>query len=157
MKNTLLIKQQLWQKLLNHLRQQGMGTRESGAFLLGSILGTQRIVSGFLPYEQLQSDALHTDYVTLNSTSFTKLWGVCRDNNVSVVSDIHTHRLGPQQSRSDRANPMIARKGHMAIIVPRFAQGKIKSTELGLHCYRGTHKWESLFGIEVDKYFKIER
>ena len=155
--NILFVKQQLWQSLLGHLCDQGKGIQESGAFLLGSINGNQRMIRSFLPYERLQADALHRDYVSLNSDSFSKLWALCREHNVSVVGDVHTHRFGPQQSRSDRANPMIARKGHMAIIVPRFAHGKIESREVGLHCYQGAHKWVSVFHSDVGQYLKIER
>ena len=156
MQNQLVIKRRLWESLTSHLRRQGQGVRESGAFLLGSIISNQRQIQDFLPYERLQADALHDDYVALNSTSFAKLWAQCRAKTLSVVGDVHTHRFGPQQSISDKANPMIARQGHMAIIIPRFAQGIVRPVDLGVHNYCGSHQWSSVFGDDVNQQFSVE-
>lgn len=156
MQNQLVIKGALWHSLISHLRHQGQGVRESGAFLLGSINGGQRNIQGFLPYERLQADALHEDYVALSSKSFAKLWVQCRAKKMSVVGDVHTHRFGPQQSISDKANPMIARQGHMAIIIPRFAQRAVRPVDLGIHNYCGSHRWSSVFGDDVNQQFNVE-
>jgi len=147
----------LWAKLLAHLRIQGQGVRESGAFLLGHKNTTERIVTGFLPYERLQPDALQEDYVSLSAASFSRLWSICAEHNLSVVADVHTHRFGPQQSRSDKANPMIALAGHVALIVPSFAQGNIEIKDIGVHVYRGNHQWQSHFGIHVPPLINLTR
>ncbi len=141
----------LWEQLIVHLRNQGDGVRESGAFLLGQKTDTGRVATHFLPYELLQADALHDDYVSLTAASFSKLWDLCRTENVSVVADVHTHRFGPGQSQSDKANPMVALKGHIALIVPRFAQGKIRPEDLGLYVYQGSHVWVSHSGANVSR------
>ncbi len=145
----------LWKVLLDHLRKEGAGTRESGAFLLGNKCGPKRVVTHFLPYEKLQPDALHDDYVSLSAASFSKLWKLCRSEGLSVVADIHTHRFGPAQSRSDAANPMIAINGHMAIIVPRFAQGPVQLHDLGLYIYKGNHRWKAYSKANVAKQIKL--
>jgi hypothetical protein len=139
----------LWEQLIEHLRRQGTGIRESGAFLLGHKSDIGRVVTHFLPYEWLQADALQNDYVSLTAASFAKLWDVCRAESISVVADVHTHRFGAGQSRSDKANPMVALKGHIALIVPRFAQGKVRPEELGFYVYQGSHAWVSHSGSSV--------
>ncbi len=147
----------LWTGLLMHLRAQGGGRQESGAFLLGHISMARRTVIGFLPYEELQADALHDDYVSLTSDSFSRLWSICNQHGLSVVADVHTHRFGPQQSRSDQANPMVAIPGHVALIVPRFAQGNIQLEDVGVHVYRGRHQWKSTFGADVPTLIRLTR
>lgn len=146
----------LWVELVAHLQRQGGGVRESGAFLLGSKTEGGRVVTRYLPYEQLQADALHDDYVALTAASFAKLWELCRAAGLSVVADVHTHRLGPGQSRSDRANPMVALSGHIALIVPRFAQGQVRLQDLGLYVYQGSHRWTAHSGADVPRVFRLQ-
>jgi proteasome lid subunit RPN8/RPN11 len=145
----------LWVGLLEHLRRRGGGIRESGAFLLGNMVGARRGVSDFIPYEHLQDDALNEDFVALRADSFSKLWAECDRRRMSVVADVHTHRFGPQQSMSDRVNPMMALAGHVALIVPRFAQGLVNVEDLGAHVYRGAHRWTSYFGRDTRQIVKI--
>lgn len=147
----------LWDGLIVHLREKGQGIRESGAFLLGRNNSGVRQVTGFLPYEELQADALHEGHVSLSSASFSKLWAICSEHGITVVSDVHTHRFGPQQSRSDRTNPMVALAGHIGIIVPGFAQGQIRIEEIGVHIYLGNHRWESKFGINAQTMIRLVR
>lgn len=139
----------LWADLLRHLREQGGGVRESGAFLLGRKADGLRIVTTILPYEQLQADALNDDYVSLSAESFAKLWAYCREHSLSVVADMHTHRFGPGQSRSDRTNPMVAQPGHIAFIAPNFAQDQVRLQDLGMYVYLGDHRWTAHSGQAV--------
>lgn len=148
---------ELWSGLVAHLRLQGRGVRESGAFLLGLNTSVGKVVTGFLPYEELQADALHEDYVSISAASFSKLWTICQEHGLSVIADVHTHRFGPQQSRSDKANPMVALAGHVALIVPRFAQGRIRLEDIGIHVYRGNHLWDSQFGANVPTLIRLVR
>lgn len=145
----------LWPALIQHLRQQGSGVRESGAFLLGHKGTSAKVATRFLPYEQLQADALHDDYVALSAASFATLWDICRKHGLSVVADVHTHRLGAQQSRSDRANPMVALAGHIAFIVPKFAQGQVRLGDLGMYVYQGNHQWATYSGRDVENLVTI--
>lgn len=146
---------QLWVELIEHLRTQGAGIRESGAFLLGHKTDNGRVVTRYLPYERLQADALHDDYVSLTAASFAKLWDLCRSEKLSVVADVHTHRLGAGQSRSDRANPMVALVGHIAFIVPRFAQGRFQLQDLGMYVYQGNHKWMTYSGSDISRLVRL--
>lgn len=146
---------QLWSALIRHLCYQGAGVRESGAFLLGSKTNSGRVVTRVLPYEQLQADALHNDYVALTSASFARLWDFCRQEGLSVVADIHTHRFGAGQSRSDRTNPMVALPGHIGLIVPNFAQGNIRLQNLGMYVYQGNHRWAAYSGSDVPRLVQL--
>ena len=146
---------QLWSALIQHLRHQGAGIRESGGFLLGHKTDSGRIVTSVLPYERLQANALHNDYVELTATSFAKLWSFCRQEGLSVVADVHTHRLGASQSRSDRTNPMVALAGHIAFIVPRFAQGNVRLQDLGMYVYQGDHRWITYSGSDVARLVRL--
>ncbi|VBY40102.1 Uncharacterised protein [Burkholderia pseudomallei] len=145
----------LWAEMMAHLRAQGGGARESGAFLLGHRTDAGRVVMRFVPYEQLQPDAFRNDYVSLKADSFAKLWEVCRAQGMTVVADVHTHPFGPGQSRSDRANPMVALKGHIALIVPRFAKGNPRPRDLGLYVYQGNHEWLSHSGSDVCRLLRL--
>src|SRR6266498_344319 len=114
----LELSSRLWSRLLHHLRTESAGVRESGAFIVGSIATGTRRGADFIPYEALQPDALNEDFVELSSEAFSNLWTICGDKRLEVVADIHSHRFGVQQSYTDRANPMLALRGHVAIIVP---------------------------------------
>ena len=153
----LELRQALWEELLAHLRRQGGGVRESGAFLLGHKAEVTRKVTAFLPYEQLQADALQDDYVSLNAASFAKLWELCGKEGLSVVADIHTHRFGAGQSRSDRENPMIALRGHVALILPNFAQGGRGFQGVGMYVYQGSHRWSSHSGSDIPQHIRLTR
>lgn len=145
----------LWAELMTHLRVQGGGVRESGAFLLGHKTDAVRTVMRFVPYERLQPDAFRNDYVSLKADSFAKLWEVCRAQGMTVVADVHTHPFGPGQSLSDRANPMVALKGHIALIVPRFAKGDPHPRDLGLYVYQGNHQWLSHLGSDIGHFLRL--
>ncbi len=146
---------QLWNELIAHLHRQGGGVRESGAFLLGRKDASMRVITRFLPYEQLQADALHDDYVSLSAASFSKLWELCHAEKLSVVADIHTHRFGAGQSQSDRTNPMVALASHIAFIVPRFAQGEVRVSDVNMYVYQGSHRWASYSGSDVDDRLRL--
>lgn len=145
----------LWAALIRHLREQGAGTRESGAFLLGHKTESGRVMTKVLPYQNLQADALHNDHVSLTAGSFAKLWDFCRREGLSVVGDVHTHRFGASQSPSDQENPMVALPGHIAFIVPRFAQGNIGLHDLGMYVYKGNHQWTTFSGAAVPRLVRL--
>lgn len=135
----------LWRRLLEGLRERGHGRRESGAFLLGNRRadGRRRIVN-FLLYDDLDPHALDTGIVRLDGHHFGRLWDVCKTHGQTVVADVHTHPAGAQQSGSDRAHPMIARAGHLALIVPNFATAPVTRERLGIYRYHGGGRWETI-------------
>jgi hypothetical protein len=52
-------------------------------------------------------------------------------------------------------NPMVAMAGHVAIIIPRFAQGRIPAEDIGVHVYQGAHRWISRFKSDVHGFFRV--
>ena len=70
-----------------------------------------------------------------------RAFGTCAELKLTVLGDVHTHPGLSHQSSSDRTNPMVARGGHVAIIVPNFAAPPTDITQLGIYEYRGNHRW----------------
>ena len=138
----------LWARLIADLARTGDGHRESGAFLLGN-LEPRRTVTAYLLYADIAPDSQHVDYVLLRGRHMAKVWEECERWRVLVVADVHTHPDAPVQSRSDRANPIISVAGHIALIVPRFAQGKVTRSTVGVHQFQGEGKWHSWFGLDA--------
>lgn len=153
--NRIEFKPGVWQGLIEDLRGRGNGTRESGAFLLGTRSGMARVVEQWVAYEQLDRAAQHFRYVRLDSNAFSALWTVCAEHGVEVVADVHTHPKGPRQSPSDQSNPMIALAGHVALIVPRFAMGRVSPSDVSVNVYLGAGQWQCRFGHEAAASIKL--
>lgn len=60
-----------------------------------------------------------------------------------------------RQSPADRDNPMVAERGHLALIVPEFARRRVGPSELGIYEYEGDHRWRDLTGKEAAKFFYV--
>lgn len=135
----------LWRRLWWALQSRGQERRESGAFLLGyeDTSGRRRIVD-FVLYDDLDPNCLSTGIVRFDGRFFGQLWTLCRKRELSVVADVHTHPGSSAQSPSDQAHPMIARAGHLALIVPRYAVGPPSRAGLGMYRYRGAGRWKVL-------------
>ncbi len=134
---------QIWRKLQDELALRGDGKRESGAFLLGKI-GTRNIVN-FICYDDLDPTALESGIIVFQGACFVPLWNYCDQNKMMVLADVHTHGGDwTKQSGTDRTNPMIEATGHIALIIPNFAQNKSDSLSgVGIFEYRGNHRWKS--------------
>lgn len=130
-----------WRGLITDLDRRGGRRHEAGAFLLGDCAGDLRTVTDVVFYDELDPHAYDSGVCVLRAPSFASLWGICRARGLTVVGDIHTHPGGAFQSEADRTNPMVARAGHIAIIVPNFATGSPDASELGIFEYRGDHSW----------------
>ena len=145
----------LWKQGLMELKQRGDGKRESGAFLLGKNFGERRVIKGFTFYDDLDPHCLDTGIVVFDGTYYSHLWQLCREQELEVVADVHTHPEQAQQSSSDRAHPMIPKAGHIAVIVPNFAQHACHLSELGIYEYQGNHGWQDHSGQDARKFFYI--
>jgi proteasome lid subunit RPN8/RPN11 len=142
-KPPLKIQLSLWQTLLAELRRRGDGERESGGFFL-AVAGTREIQK-FICYDDLDPLALETGIITFHAAGFVKLWNHCQCNGLSVVADVHTHPTGwTGQSESDRTHPMVALKGHIALILPDYAApNDLPLNGASIYEYRGSHKWKA--------------
>ena len=57
---------------------------------------------------------------------------------------MHTHPGGKvQQSHIDRDNPLIAQRGHLAIIIGHYAQQHADLRDVGIYEYRGDDGWDT--------------
>lgn len=142
----LRIRVALWEELLDGLRERGGGVRESGAFLLGTGEGAERTATGFALYDDLDPNCLNEGYVHFDGRNYGRLWEICGDKAVTVVGDVHTHPYGPGQSHSDKTHPMVSIPGHIALIVPNYAQGSVPAEDVGVYVYRGRHRWRAYRG-----------
>ncbi|WP_425410079.1 hypothetical protein [Hyphococcus sp.] len=146
----------LWARALDelHFRTEGK-SHESGAFLLGRNAPEGRIVEDVVYYDDLDPNAYSSGVVVLHADSFSRLWKLCGERRQTVVADIHVHPRGAGQSRADRNNPMIARKGHLAIIVPDFADPPVSLQRIGFYQYLGQHQWRSFSGEQIERYLTL--
>jgi proteasome lid subunit RPN8/RPN11 len=146
----------VWCRLLQDLHDRGGGVRESGAFLLGHVdkRGRRRIVD-YLLYDDLDPHALDTGIVHLDGSHFGKLWDLCARRNLMVVADVHTHPGGSGQSDSDRAHPIIARAGHIALILPNRAAAPVNLSAVGIYRYDGGGRWQTIPARQRRQFFFI--
>lgn len=130
-----------WRWVVGELERRGRREHEAGAFLLGTERDGCLEVADVVFYDDLDPEAYSTGVCVLHGDAFAKLWGLCRQKKLTVVADVHTHPGRAFQSGSDRTNPMVARNGHVAIIIPNFAAWPIPPRHLGVYEYRGDHEW----------------
>jgi len=120
-----------WRKLVRELARRGHGERESGAFLLA------------------RAGALN-GAISIRGEKFVRLWAICKERGMRVIADVHTHPgSGVRQSTIDAANPMVAKRGHIGIILPHFAQRDATPEHAGVHIYAGDRSWRSAYGAEA--------
>lgn len=130
-----------WHGLVAELDRRGQRRHEAGAFLLGTTRGHRHEVKDVVFYDELDPRAYATGVCVLHADAFARLWAICRERGLSVIADVHTHPGAGFQSDSDRTNPMVARKGHIALIVPDFARWPIDISRVGIFEYAGDHAW----------------
>ena len=136
----ILCTARVWRAGIAELRRRAGGQRESGAFLLGS-KGKARRVEEFVFYDDLDPNALRRDFIEIDGRRLGDLWVHCRKTGRRVVADVHVHPGGFRQSNSDRANPIIAEVGHIAIVVPHFAAQATHPPRIGVYEYLGLRNW----------------
>lgn len=142
----------LWRHVLMELHRRSERRHESGAFLLGHERQGRREASAVVFYEELDLRAYESGVCVLKADAFSKLWALCRANQLTVVADLHTHPGSAFQSNADRTNPMVAQPGHIAVIVPDFAAPPVSYERLGIYEYRGGHEWSDCGSSRVYRY-----
>lgn len=145
----------LWRRVTEELFRRGNQAHESGAFLLGTERKGRLQVSNVVFYDELDPDAYDSGVCVLHAEAFAKLWKVCRERQLTVVADAHTHPGAAVQSHSDRTNPMVARTGHVAMIVPNFAKATGTVADLGVYQYCGDHQWTDHSGPAAQHFFYV--
>lgn len=145
----------VWLGLLDDLRARGKGHRESGAFLLGSETEKDKKAVRWVSYEDLDPKSKRHSIIKLDTSAFPKLWDLCSTLGLQVVADVHTHPDQPIQSRSDRAFPMLAMAGHVALIIPNFAAASVQPSDLSFNVYLGGGAWCSTYGAEAASLIRL--
>ena len=133
----------VWRAGVAELARRTLGERrESGAYLLGREHsdGSKEILE-FIFYDDVDPQALATGVVVIRQTALPKLWAICRERGYGVVADVHVHPGGYGQSGSDRANPVMPRAGHIALILPNFARGNPMPGTIGMYEFLGNGVW----------------
>lgn len=152
-KHRLSCSTKLWNEGLVELRRRTEGHHESGAFLLGKEDGSRRRITRFAYYDDFDPHSLDTGIVVFDGSGYGPLWELCRETGLTVVADVHVHPGAARQSHSDRTNPMIATKGHIALIVPDFAERIFQPADLGVYEYKGAHSWNDFTGERAAEEF----
>jgi proteasome lid subunit RPN8/RPN11 len=145
----------LWLDTLVLLRERGRGLRESGGFLLGHRTAGARVIESFLPYDDVDPNALR-GIIHFDGSKMDTVWELCRRTALEVVADVHTHPGGFGQSQTDQDNPMIPEIGHVALIVPNFADGAYLPGNIGIYEYRGRRQWIDR-SADGGSYFAVRR
>jgi hypothetical protein len=140
-KHRISCSRNLWESIAAELFLRGEGKHEAGAFLLGVERHRRIEITDVIFYDELDPHAYDSGVCILHADAFGALWKICRERRVSVVADAHTHPGLAVQSHSDRTNPMVARSGHVAIILPNFAKSSREPQRIGIYEYRGDHNW----------------
>lgn len=149
----LRCRRSLWRRVLIELARRGRGEREAGAFLLGHLVEGRREICGVAYYDDLAPGSLVDGMIVFPSTGYGELWRRCREGRMQVVADVHTHPGVARQSGTDREHPMIAERGHVALIVPNFAVHPFRDTGLGIYEYMGGHRWNNRSGRKASHFF----
>lgn len=143
----LRIPRRLWDGLVAQLHARTGGeTHESGAFLLGQVTESGRRVSDVLYFDDLHPEVHARGVVEFPAAAFRRLWAVVRQRGLQVVGDVHVHPHSARQSYMDRQNPLIAVRGHVAIILPNFARPRLRRWSVGVYVYEGDHQWQAMGG-----------
>jgi proteasome lid subunit RPN8/RPN11 len=141
---------------MTELARRGDGSREAGAFLLGKLDGDRRSVTRVMFFDALGAST-RGGGISINGLAFSKLWDLCERENLRVLGDVHSHpHYWVDQSSIDAANPMVARAGHVGVIVPNFAIGTIRPRDVGVHVYDG-QSWTSFFRGAAERELFIRR
>lgn len=145
-----------WRSLIHELGRRGQGTREAGAFLLAPLPDSRR-VAHIEYFDDLDPTCLRGN-IEIDGHAFSKLWDICEAKKLTVIADVHTHPTASVgQSHIDRANPMIARVGHVALIVPHLATQRVRPRHVGVHRYCGNGEWASWFGRDAARCLSVRR
>lgn len=140
-----------WRQLIIELGRRSGGTRESGAFLLSPRASDGRTITKIVYFDDLDPGCL-TGAITLSGSAYPPLWDLCDQYKLRVVGDVHTHPgNGVTQSPIDQGNPMIARTGHISLIVPHLAQHPTRAAQVGLHQYLGDAGWHSSLAADASR------
>jgi len=135
----------LWRRLILELRRRGQGRNESGAFLLAPEDRDANRATSFVCYDDLDPNAYEGGAIAFHAVGHAALWDLCRKHRLRVLADVHTHPgINISQSSIDQRNPMMPLLGHIALILPNFANTPWSTLDrAGVYEYLGNFEWRS--------------
>lgn len=95
-----------------------------------------------MPYDDVDPNALQ-GIIVFDGALMDAVWTRCEVSGLRVVADVHTHPGSYEQSLIDQMNPMIPQRGHLALIIPNFANRCYRPGEFGIYEYCGTKNWKN--------------
>jgi hypothetical protein len=131
----------VWLSGVAELRRRADGTRESGAFLLGTIADGTRTIREIVFYDDIDPHCFKNGIVEFDGRKLGQLWSHCRTSGFEVVADVHVHPGSFRQSPSDQRNPVMPTIGHVALILPNYARGRVEPGSIGIYEYLGDRRW----------------
>ena len=141
----------LWRRIIAELERRGEHRHEAGAFLLGVSDGTRKEVREAVFYDDLDPQAYASGVCVLHGDAFARLWSLCREKNLTVVADAHTHPDAAFQSDADR------HESHGGAARPhrdhRSRLARCEAGALGVYEYVGDHAWHNRGGHNAPRYF----
>ncbi len=141
---------------LLRMRRRDWRAMLAGAFLLARTDEDLTRVTRVIYYDDLDPDCL-VGGIHFHGLAYDKLWTLCRTDGLRVIGDVHTHPSGwVEQSDIDRGSPMVAQQGHVAVIVPHFAQRATDASDVGVHLYDG-RDWTTWTGAEAAAQLFVRR
>jgi proteasome lid subunit RPN8/RPN11 len=144
-----------WRAMIAELARRGAGTSEAGAFLLAERDGDRRRVTRIVYLDDLDPNCLQ-GAIRFDGLAYSTLWDICEAEGRVVVGDVHSHpHAGVRQSPEDQESPMVARDGHVAIIVPHLAMRLVKPAQAGVHLYAGDDGWISWYGRDAARRLRL--
>ncbi len=105
--------------------------------------------------DDLDPHCLDTGIVRFDGRYYGALWAHAERTRRSVVADVHVHPGEAFQSDSDRKHPMIAQPGHIAFIVPRYAQPPIAHWQLRAFVFEEDGRWQSIAPGDTRAFFHM--
>lgn len=152
----IVVSKGLWEQLRIELGRRGLnGRREAGAFLLSDPRGDKRQVVRVAYYDDLDPGCLIGN-IRFRARGYSRLWAICEEEGLRVVADVHTHPGAiVAQSDTDRSYPMIARSGHIALVLPHFCTRPVTVKEVGVHEFRGAGGWRSWFRNSAGRVLRL--
>jgi proteasome lid subunit RPN8/RPN11 len=140
--------------MCRQLAKRGGGTREAGAFLLGHRDDKRNRITRIVYLDDLDPDCL-TGGITFDGRAYSALWDICDEHGLQVLGDVHTHPgRWVAQSDTDSDNPMLAREGHVALILPNFSRGNVRPSGIGVHRFSKSG-WSSWLGRDAASKVRI--
>jgi hypothetical protein len=154
----LRVRRPTWDVLVAELgRRGGEGQREAGAFFLAHLDGDRRTVTKVVYFDDLDPHCL-MGTIHLDGRAFSGLWDLCEVERLVVIGDVHTHGgTNVHQSHTDADNPMVARDGHVAVILPHLATRSVAPCNVGVHQYKGADGWSTWTGHDAASRLFVRR